>query len=232
MLCKGLKFEISKFAVSDACPRRSMSVFLLPMQELHPLTHQGLPSAVRWSHILLESHLRAGDLAVDATAGNGHDTLFLSHLVGPKGHVFALDVQAAALESTRRRLEDHGIQLNRHSLIQAGHESLLQSIPCSFHGRIKGIMFNLGWLPGSDKGIITRAETTLPALDAALHLLAPGGLLTLAVYPGHEGGREERQVIGQWADQLPIRSFEVQQIRPINPAAHPPECWVFWKRKV
>lgn len=195
-----------------------------------PSARTGLPSAVRWSHLLMEAHLRPGDLAVDATAGNGHDTLFLARLTGPEGHVFAFDVQKSAIEETRRRLEQGGIAPGCFTLCHAGHETLLQHVPREQHGRISGVMFNLGWLPGSDKSVITRAQTTLTALDAALKILAPGGLLTLAVYPGHEGGLEEQSAVSQWAENLPARAFEVQQLRPVNPAAYPPECWVVWKK--
>lgn len=197
---------------------------------LPPFTRTGLPSAVRWSHLLMEAHLRPGDLAVDATAGNGHDTLFLARLTGPEGHVHAFDVQESAIEETRRRLEQGGIAPGSFSLHHTGHENLLQHVPQEQHGRISGVMFNLGWLPGSDKSVITRAQTTLTALDAALKILAPGGLLTLAVYPGHEGGREEQSAVSQWAESLPARAFEVQQLRPVNSAAYPPECWVVWKK--
>lgn len=195
-----------------------------------PNTQLGLPSAVRWSHLLQQSHLQPGNLVIDATAGNGHDTLFLAKLVGPEGHVFALDVQAEALAETERRLESEGIPANARTLIHSGHERLLHVLPEEYHGKIHGIMFNLGWLPGSDKTVITQASSTLAALEAALQLLAPGGLLTLAVYPGHEGGLQEQREISQWADRLPTRQFEVQQLRPVNPAARPPECWVVWKK--
>lgn len=195
-----------------------------------PSTRHGLPSAVRWSHLLLESHLKTGDTAIDATAGNGHDTLFLARLVGPEGHVFAMDVQAAAIQETCRRLNEQGVPAGTYTLLHSGHERLHQVIPTVYWGKIHGIMFNLGWLPGSDKSVITGAATTLPALEAALAILAPAGLLTLAVYPGHEGGREELRAITEWAENLPTRSFEVQQLRPVNPAASPPECWVIWKK--
>ena len=89
---------------------------------------------------------------------------------------------------------------------------------------------HLGYLPGGDKTRITRAETTLAALAVAAAELAPGGLLTIAVYPGHEGGREEQRTVAAWAESLPARAFEVQLLRPINRAAAPPECWAVLKK--
>lgn len=188
----------------------------------------GLPSAVRWAHLLMEDRVRPGDAVIDATAGNGHDTLFLARLVGPEGRVWAFDVQEAAVMESRRRLSDAGI--TNSTVIHAGHETMREHVPVEWHGQLNAIMFNLGYLPGSDKSIITHTETTLQAISSALELLAPRGLLTIAVYPGHDGGTQEQQAITEWAGALRPRQFEAQLIRPINRSASPPECWVVWKQ--
>lgn len=177
----------------------------------------GLPSAVRWAHLLLEDRLRPGDAVIDATAGNGHDTLFLARLVGTEGRVWAFDVQEAAVIETRRRLTEAGIE--NTTVIHAGHETMREHVPTG----LNAIVFNLGYLPGSDKSIITLTETTLSAITTALDLLAPRGLLTIAVYPGHDGGNDEQRAIGEWAASLPPREFEAQLLRPINRSASPPE---------
>ncbi|MDZ4286649.1 MAG: class I SAM-dependent methyltransferase [Prosthecobacter sp.] len=190
----------------------------------------GLPSAVGWAQLLMADRLRPGDVVADATAGNGHDTLFLAGHVGEQGHVYAMDVQAKAVDETRRRLLEAGISEDRFTLVCAGHETMRVVIPLAQHGRLRGIMFNLGYLPGSDKSVITRTETTLQALAVALELLAPGGLLTVAVYPGHEGGAQEQQAIGAWIAGLSPRDFEAQLIRPVNRSASPPECWVVLRK--
>lgn len=188
----------------------------------------GLPSAVRWAHLLMEDRLRPGDAVVDGTAGNGHDTLFLARLVGPAGRVWAFDVQEAAVLETRRRLAEAGVA--HAEVFHAGHEQMPQCVPVEWHGRVAGVMLNLGYLPGSDKKVTTLVETTVQAADAALAVLAHGGLLTIAVYPGHEGGSREQAAIEAWAAGLPSREFEAQLIRPINRSASPPECWAVWKR--
>ncbi|MCA1962617.1 MAG: methyltransferase domain-containing protein [Prosthecobacter sp.] len=188
----------------------------------------GLPSAVRWAHLLMEDRLRPGDAVVDGTAGNGHDTLFLARWVGPEGRVWAFDVQEAAVRETRRRLAEQGI--THAEVIHAGHEEMAAHVPAVWHGRLAGIMFNLGYLPGSDKKVTTQVQTTLRALDAALTLLAKGGLMTIAVYPGHEDGAREQAAVEAWAAGLCPRAFEVQRICPINRSASPPECWAVWKR--
>lgn len=189
----------------------------------------GLPSAVGWAQLLLTDRLNPGDIALDATAGNGHDTLFLSRCVGSSGHVYAMDVQLAAVTETRRRLLEAGLAPEQFTLVQAGHETMAGIVPAEHHGQLAGIMFNLGYLPGSDKTVITRTETTLEAVSAAVTLLKPGGLLTIAVYPGHEGGAQEQRHLADWAASLPPREFEVQHLRPVNRHANPPECWLVWK---
>jgi predicted methyltransferase len=189
----------------------------------------GLPSAVRWAQLLLEDRLQPGDTVLDATAGNGHDTLFLCHKTGPSGHVYAMDVQAAAIVETRKRLSEAGISEDRFTLVNAGHETMAEAVAPEHRGEISGIMFNLGYLPGSDKTVITQTETTLTAVNAATRLLKPGGLLTLAVYPGHEGGAQEQLALTEWATALSPREFEVQHLRPVNRNASPPECWLVWK---
>ena len=187
-------------------------------------TTGGLPSSVRWAQLILSDRLRPGDIVVDATMGNGHDTLFLTQCVSPGGHVLAFDVQAAALEETRKR-----VPADMTTLIHAGHETMRANVPAELHGQIAAIMFNLGYLPGANKDCITRTETTLIAVGEAVELLKPGGLLTIAVYPGHAGGAEEGREIGAWAAQLDARSFEVQHLRPVNRSATPPELWLVWK---
>lgn len=191
----------------------------------------GLPSAVTWAQLLLADRLQAGDCAVDATAGNGHDTLFLCRRVLPGGRVFAFDKQEAALANTRARLLENGVAQADFTLIHAGHETLSERLPETLRGRLAAVMFNLGYLPGSDKNLITRAATTLAAAAQALEWLRPGGLMTVVVYPGHEGGAEEAREIAAWAAGLDPRRIEAQHLRPVNRAAAPPECWAFWRGK-
>ena len=193
-------------------------------------TEGGLPSAVRWSHLLIQGRLKAGDIAIDATAGNGHDTLFLAQSVMPGGVVFAFDVQAAALAATKERLTNAGIPAEACSLLNCGHETIAETMPADSKGKIQVIMFNLGYLPGSDKKVITETGKTMRGIRSALEWLAPGGLMTVVVYPGHEGGAEEAREVASFGTGLSPREVEVQHIRPVNRTASPPELWAFWKR--
>jgi len=164
-------------------------------------------------HERLGSVVQPGDVAVDATAGNGHDTLALARLVGESGRVFAFDTQAEALANTRNRLERAGL-LNRVELIRQGHEQLKERLPGSICGRLAAAVFNLGYLPGGDKQQITRAATTVPALTQAVDCLKPGGIITVVAYPGHEGGAEEFSAVEKWFGKHPSRLRAVQILDP------------------
>ena len=199
----------------------------MPRMTPDPLS---LPTAVDWSHWLLQSRVQEGDWVVDATAGNGHDTLFLAGLVGRSGRVFAFDVQAAAVASTRARLEAAGV-LARCEVMHAGHEQMAARLPVEAQGRLAAVMFNLGWLPGHDKQCITATATTMEAVTQALDLIRPGGLLTVAVYPGHAGGDDESHAIAAWASALPSNTHEVRHVRSPNRQRRSPECWAIRKRE-
>lgn len=136
------------------------------------------------------NHLREGDVAVDFTMGNGHDTEFLSFSVGEKGRVYAFDVQEAALRSTEQHLIEVGAPKN-YTLIHDSHHNVKNYVKEPF----KAGMFNLGWLPGGDKSITTLRETTLPAIEAAIDLMDRDAVLNVAVYPGHAEGDAEGKMI-------------------------------------
>lgn len=136
--------------------------------------------------------IRPGDLVVDATLGNGHDCCFLAHLVGPSGLVLGFDIQKEAIDASRQRLETAGL-MGQVCLIQDSHANLASHLP---QGKpLAGAMFNLGYLPGSDKGCITRPESTLAGLGACLAHLKPGGCISLLAYLGHAGGAEEYEAL-------------------------------------
>ena len=128
---------------------------------------------------------------MDATAGGGRDTLFMAGLVGSTGRVFAFDIQPEAL-ANRIPLEESGL-IDRVTLLLVGHEQMAAfvSVP------VAAVIFNLGYLPGGDKNIVTRPETTLEALQA-LALLRPEGGYAVA-YPGHEAGAIECKALYDYA---------------------------------
>lgn len=181
------------------------------------------------AHALIAERLLQGNTAIDATLGNGHDVLFLASCVGMCGRVYGFDIQRHALEASRKRLMAQEMQ-NRAELIQACHSDMERLLPAAVVGNVKAIMFNLGYLPGGDKQLITCVETTLPALDAACRLLAVGGILTVLAYPGHTGGDQETDSIQQWCKQLNRQVFEYQTIESGSPNPKSPRLFVIRKQ--
>jgi 16S rRNA C1402 N4-methylase RsmH len=145
--------------------------------------------------------LREGDRVVDATAGNGLDSLFLARQVGEGGRVYGFDIQQAALDSAAARLRAAGVE-SRVQLFRAGHQEMALHLPANIRGGIKAVLFNLGYLPGGDKQIITRSGTTVAALNASLEWLAPDGVISVIAYTGHPGGRDEAEQVKAWASGL------------------------------
>lgn len=172
--------------------------------------------------------LSPGAWAVDATAGNGHDTSFLADAVGDDGRVWAFDVQAEAIRSTRRRLGARGLA-GRVTLLHAGHETMRNALPSEADGRLQAVTFNLGYLPGGDKTRTTASETSLAALRAAASLLAAGGVLAVVCYTGHPGGAEETEAVRQWAEALPQDRFRVLSYCFLNQQNDPPQLVVVEK---
>ncbi len=182
---------------------------------------QHLRGPVPLVHLVLKQFVQPGDRVVDATCGNGKDTVLLAELVGENGLVVALDIQESALERTAARLQEAGLS-RRVTLLAAGHEEMVRLIAVP----LSAVVFNLGWLPGGNRQLVTRPETTLPALDSALHLLQPGGVLAITCYPGHDGGDTETEAVLAWAATLPAQQFHVWRMGQLNVSAAAPFCLI------
>ncbi|QTN33934.1 methyltransferase domain-containing protein [Akkermansiaceae bacterium] len=150
-------------------------------------------------HALLRYHIAPGDLAIDATAGNGFDTIFLAECVGETGRVIAIDIQEPAISATRVRLDAAGLS-GRVALHHGTHVDLAEF---AAGGVPSVIVFNLGYLPGGDSSVITRTEETLAALRSAIGILAPGGILAVTCYPAHPGGDAEAHAVEQSISTAP-----------------------------
>lgn len=177
-------------------------------------------SLVKLAHSLIFDAVRAGDIVIDATVGNGYDTQFLLKLIRPGGKVIGFDIQQAAITATLKRLKDQE-NLDCLKLINASHANLVELIPSVYRGKISAVMFNLGYLPGGDKQIITQAESTIVALFAATQVLSDCGIITVLVYPGHEGGKLEADKVSRWCSQLDPKRFRavLYRNRPENSSA-------------
>jgi len=170
--------------------------------------------------------IREGDTVIDATMGNGKDTLFLCGLVGETGHVYAFDVQSEAIERTKERVAEAGYAA-RATLLLAGHETMAEHVK----GPVQAVMFNLGWLPGTEHIVTTKTDTTLKAVSAALELIAPGGVVTVCVYPGHEEGTRELEALKQYVSGLSVRTYNVLYHCFVNASSQTPQLFLIQKNK-
>lgn len=184
----------------------------------------GFLSVLSYAHQLVAARVQPGDTTIDATVGTGADTLFLAKAAGRRGRVYGFDIQQEALQLARRRLdEDESPSLAEVSLLLQGHEQMRKAVPDKLHGKVAAVMFNLGYLPseGADPSVITHTDSTLAALDTALYLLRPRGILTAVLYPGHAGGGEEAEAVLKWASALPVSSGQSIIYRQLQRAASP-----------
>lgn len=167
-------------------------------------------NALALSHLVLEKSVKPGAFCIDATAGNGHDTAFLCRLCTEKGRVLAMDIQAEAVRRTRLLLKEEGLAAQ---VVCGGHQDMQVYVK---PGEADAAVFNLGWLPGGDHAYFTRPETTLPALEAALTALKPGGLLSLCVYYGRNNGFAEKDAVTAWLKTPDSRRFTALLTEFIN----------------
>jgi len=191
-----------------------------------------IPSILEFAHTLAATGLEPGGLAIDATVGNGHDTVFLLQEVGPGGRVIGFDVQADALTATRERVRSRTPDASdRLRLVHAGHETMTNHLDADALGAVGAIMFNLGYLPGGDHSVTTQPATTRRALAASLDLLRPGGVLTIVAYPGHEGGDAVAEAVADWAASLPEDDVLALSYRFSNQTGDPPRLYAVEKRR-
>jgi len=188
-----------------------------------------LKRVIPFAHELIQRTVRPGDIAVDATCGNGYDTVMLSQAVGKSGKVYAFDIQEKAIEQTRERLQKES--LTNVQLILDSHELLNQYLIEEDRGKIAAATFNLGYLPGSDKKVITKPDATLAAIDQIVTQLKPGGIITCVVYYGHLGGEEEKNALLHHISQFEQKKFNVLQYGFINQKNKPPFLLAIEKKK-
>lgn len=219
------------------------------------------PSALlETAHAVWRRH--AGPFMLDATAGNGHDTVFLAHLAGEGGLVLAVDRQKEALARTAVLLREQGLE-RRTRLVCGDHadtaalldrcfpqalladrppgsgspapevpQFLNPAAPTRCEGEEARVpwldvaVFNLGFLPSSDKGVATRAVSTLAALDGVWPRLRPGGLLSVHAYVGHPGGADEAEAVGGWMRRLPWLDAQVSACTQWNKPRNAETLWL------
>lgn len=184
-----------------------------------------LATVLEFAHQQIRQVLQAGDTVLDATCGNGHDTLFLAQTVGKTGTVFAFDSQQAALAASRSLLAQHQ-QLSQVRLIHACHSTLNAYI----HTPLNAAMFNFGYLPGGDKSITTTATTSLIAIQKTIAQLQQGAVMSLVLYAGHPQGKTEAAAILDFLRTYPQTQLAVVNYQFLNRPSHAAHTLVCQKK--
>ncbi|BCG64536.1 MAG: hypothetical protein methR_P2320 [Methyloprofundus sp.] len=183
-----------------------------------------LHSLVTEAHKTIQGYLPQNCISIDATMGNGHDTLFLAR---HSRKVYAFDIQEDALTATNLRLQKNGFNgetTPEISLIHKSHEHMTQYIAAGEKAGV--IMFNLGYLPRGDSSIITQQNSTLAALDQSLSLLGQNGIISILAYPGHMGGKSEMSAVINWYQQLDSQAYAITIIHSTQETATSPRLFI------
>lgn len=175
-------------------------------------------------HRIIEEAVQEGSIVLDGTVGNGNDALYLAHRVGKTGKVYGFDIQEKAIESTKKKLMKEKVA-ERVELILDTHTKIQEYVKEELNLAI----FNLGYLPNSDKKIITKAESTIDAILQSLDLLKNGGILAITSYYGHEGGREEKDAVEEVVKKLDSKRYNVAKVNFLNRPNNPPIIYMIEK---
>jgi predicted methyltransferase len=153
-----------------------------------------MTNLISLAHSKIKEVVHSGDLCIDATAGNGQDTLILAQSVAPSGKVYAIDIQKCAIMNTCERLKKHGLS-NLLQAFHGSHSDIESFLSNDLKAMFTAAMFNLGYLPRGNQEIITQPQTTLSAICKIFEYIKPGGLISVLCYRGHEGGKKETQEV-------------------------------------
>ncbi len=163
---------------------------------------------LKFSHSLWQNHLNTKDCAIDATCGNGHDSLFLAQIL-KNGHLFVFDIQKKALDKTKNLLQQSKLDCKNIFFLHQSHDQFSQNL--FGKNKIKLFVYNLGYLPGGNKTITTQTKTTIASLNQALALLSTNGALSITCYPGHAEGAKETKAVKNWLQKIQKNTTEKTQ---------------------
>lgn len=176
-----------------------------------------LRSTTQTALLFISQYLRPGDVAIDATCGNGHDTAALAEMGA--GKIYAFDIQEEAINNTRATLAAKGVDPGKVQLILDSHANMCKHIK----EKVQVVVFNLGYLPTADKSVITDHNSTLKAVHESMKLLNKDGLICITMYSGHPGGQEEKDALLEFAENLDSGIWHTAYINLKNQRKNPPE---------
>lgn len=186
-----------------------------------------LKNAQQFSHEMILSVNLEGGIFIDATAGNGHDTLFMAQHIEKGSKILAFDIQEQAILQTRQLLQNHDLE-EKVTCILDSHAQISNYL--GDQDLVRLAIFNLGYLPGSDKKIITTPSSTIEAIQILLDRLEKKGKIIIVSYYGHDGGIEEKNSVEELISVLPQKKCSVLKYQFINQINCPPICYVIEKK--
>ena len=186
-----------------------------------------MKNAQQFSHEMILSVNFEDGIFIDATAGNGHDTLFLAQHIDSTSKILSFDIQETAILQTRQLLQKHDLA-PKVTCILDSHANISNYLEQD--ERVRLAIFNLGYLPGSDKKIITIPSSTLEAIQILLERLEKYGKIIIVSYYGHDGGLEEKDAAEELISALSQKEWSVLKYQFINQINCPPICYVIEKK--
>lgn len=169
------------------------------------------------AHYIIENFVIDKNVAIDETLGNGGDCDFLSENFKK---VYAFDIQSKAIDEYKKRCKGNV------TLICDSHSNIEEYIK----EEVDVAIYNLGFLPGGDKSITTKAESTLKSIESTLKILKSGGFAIIAVYVGHNEGLHESEELLKYASSLSKDKFGVMIHKVINRSDKAPYLLVIEKK--
>jgi len=173
-----------------------------------------------------KNFLKKGFIAIDATAGNGHDSLFLSKCLveNLNGKLYCFDIQKKAITNTSSLLKENLSKeiLDKIILFQASHEDFSKYIKT----KVNLVIYNLGYLPKSDKKITTNKTTTVRSIKSAISILDQNGAISIVSYPGHAKGKEEEKSLLYYLKKLSYDKFNICYHKWLNKEKAPSFFWI------
>lgn len=185
-----------------------------------------LQRILSFSKTLIDMHVNKNSFVIDATCGNGNDTLYLASKV-PDGYVYGFDIQQQAIKNTKDKVKDY----QNVKLIHDGHEKVKKYIPESDYGSIDVAIFNLGYLPKGNKSVVTKPDTTIEAINNIFDILSVEGVIILVIYHGHEEGKLEKKALMSYLKHLDQNDAHVLQYQFINQKNNAPFICAIEKRR-
>ncbi|KAI3820414.1 hypothetical protein L1987_07961 [Smallanthus sonchifolius] len=207
-----LAFNSKPVKISDDSPLSGLECVMMDYMF-------GKRKATEVAHSIWKHVVQKGDAVVDATCGNGYDTLAMVNMVADEsctGHVYSMDIQETALQNTACVL-DKSLDPHKKEMVElfaTCHSKMEEVVPKGLTVRL--VAFNLGYLPGGNKTVITKSDTTLMGMKAASRILASGGLISMLVYVGHPGGMEEYEMVEGFASGLAVNEWICCKLQMLN----------------